>query len=179
VSSATTRKTADERRLEILEAARREFAQHGLYGASTDRIARAAGISQPYLFRLFRTKKELFVAVAETCLRDTHDAFAAAAAGKRGAEALEAMGHAYMQLIEDDPDLLRTQMQGYAACDDAEICAVMRAGYGRLVDLAASTGVPSEEVCRFFAAGMLCNVVTMMGLDRNPEPWSALLLPKG
>ena len=57
MASTATRKTADERRVEILEAARAEFALKGLYGASTDTIARRAGLSQPYLFRLFGTKK--------------------------------------------------------------------------------------------------------------------------
>ena len=40
----------------------RHFAIGGYNGTSTEAIAREAGISQPYLFRLFRTKKELFIA---------------------------------------------------------------------------------------------------------------------
>jgi AcrR family transcriptional regulator len=177
--ATTTRRTAEERREEILVAARREIARHGFHGASTDTIARAAGISQPYLFRLFGTKKELFVDVAKLCLANTYDAFADAAAGQQGEEALHAMGDRYLELIESDPDMLRAQMQGYAACDDPDICAVMREGYGRLVALAESTGVPTEAVSQFFAFGMLCNVLTMMGLGRDPEPWSARLLAKG
>ena len=42
--------------------ARAAFARGGLHGTSTEEIAEAAGISQPYLFRLFGTKKRLFVA---------------------------------------------------------------------------------------------------------------------
>jgi AcrR family transcriptional regulator len=174
--AAGTRKTADERREQILGAARREFARHGLFGASTDAIAREAGISQPYLFRLFGTKKELFVESVKRCLQQTYDAFAEAARGKHGEEALHAMGEAYGGLITGDPDLLRAQMQGYAACDDEEICEVMRTGYGRLVRLAESTGVPAEAVRLFFAQGMLWNVVTMMDLDRRPLDWGELLL---
>ena len=49
------------RRDEIIAAAFEEFCAHGLYGTSTDTIARQAGISQPYLFRLFGTKKELYL----------------------------------------------------------------------------------------------------------------------
>ena len=60
--AATTRMTAQERRAAVLEAARDHFADHGYHGASTDAIARDAGISQPYLFRLFKTKKDLFIA---------------------------------------------------------------------------------------------------------------------
>ena len=86
--TATTRKTAEERREEILEAALTEFADHGYEGASTDVIARAVGISQPYLFRLFGTKKGLYLASAERCLADTYETFRAASDGLTGEEAL-------------------------------------------------------------------------------------------
>ena len=67
--TTATRQTADERREAVLEAANVEFALRGLHGASTDAIARRAGISQPYLFRLFGSKKELFLAVDRRLLR--------------------------------------------------------------------------------------------------------------
>jgi AcrR family transcriptional regulator len=56
------RKTADERREDILAVAMEHFGAGGYHGTSTENIAREAGISQPYLFRLFRTKRELFLA---------------------------------------------------------------------------------------------------------------------
>jgi len=177
-TTPSTRKTAEERREEILVAAREEFARHGLHGGSTDAIARRAGISQPYLFRLFGTKKELFLEGARRCLQQTHDAFARAGEGLHGEEAMHAMGEAYAALIADNPDLLRAQMQGYAASDDPDIREVMRDGYRRLVELVESTGASAEEVSRFFAYGMLFNVVTMMGLHAKPEPWADRLLEK-
>src|SRR5918912_360707 len=103
MSAVTERKTADERRAEILEAARAEFADRGLDGASTDTIARRAGLSQPYLFRLFGTKKGLFVASVEECFAETLAMFRAAAEGKRGQEALDAIGAAYVRSISEDP----------------------------------------------------------------------------
>ena len=60
-----TRSTAAERRDAVLRAAQVAFARGGLHGTSTEEIAEAAGISQPYLFRLFGTKKKLFVASVE------------------------------------------------------------------------------------------------------------------
>src|SRR6476661_964909 len=90
------RKTAEARRDDILDAALIEFAERGLHGASTEEIARRAGISQPYVFRLFGTKKELFKAAVARCLRQTLELFQRAAEGKRGREALDAMGQAYM-----------------------------------------------------------------------------------
>jgi len=172
----TTRMSATERREEILVAALAEFAERGLHGTSTDDIARRAGISQPYLFRLFGTKKELFIAAIERCLEETRDAMVTAAAGRRGEEALEAMGQAYMGLLADR-SRLRAQMQAYAACDDPEVCQVVRAGFGRLyeaVDRVA--GVDRASLGRFFAKGMLLNVVASMDLMESPEGWAKQLI---
>src|ERR1700740_3737189 len=122
------RKTKAQRREEILDAALQEFAEHGLHGASTEDIARRAGISQPYVFRLFGTKKELFLAVVARCFRQTLERFQRAAEGKRGEEALHAIGQAYGELLESDRTYLRSQMQAYAACEDPDICTVVRNG---------------------------------------------------
>ncbi len=173
----TERKTAEERRESILEAALAEFGDHGYVAASTDDIARAAGISQPYLFRLFRTKKELFIASAERCFADTYDRFALASEGLQGEEALHAMGMAYKQMIAEDPRRLRGQMQAYSACDDPDICAVVRRGFGRLVELVESKGADPRQALEFFAFGMLINVMTLMGLWNAPdEAWAQRLV---
>src|SRR5438046_9823946 len=96
------RKAAEKRREAILAAALEEFATRGLSGASTEAIAAKAGISQPYVFRLFGTKKDLFTAVINRCFRETLDLLQRAAEGKRGKDALDAMGDAYInQLLPD------------------------------------------------------------------------------
>src|ERR687885_643793 len=123
--ATATRQSAEERRESVLDAAQIEFAARGLHGASTEDIARRAGISQPYVFRLFGTKKELFKAVIARCLRQTLELFQRAAEGKRGEEALQAMGDAYVDLLHADRIRLQAQMQAYAACDDPEICDVV------------------------------------------------------
>jgi AcrR family transcriptional regulator len=177
VNPATTeRKTAEERRESVLDAALTEFGDHGFEGASTDAIARTAGISQPYIFRLFGTKKGLFIASVELCFGDTYSRFADAAEGLQGEEALEAMGRAYKAMIAEDPRRLRGQMQSYAACDDPEIAAVVRRGFGRLVELVESKGADAESAMRFFSAGMLINVMASMGVLGGEEPWAAKLL---
>src|ERR671936_3165319 len=118
----TERKTAAERREAVLDAAMIEFAARGYHGASTEEIARRAGISQPYVFRLFGTKKDLFIAVDTRCFRETLEMFQRAAEGKRGEAALAAIGAAYGELLVKDRTYLRSQMAAYAACDDPEIC---------------------------------------------------------
>jgi AcrR family transcriptional regulator len=177
VPVTTQRKSAQERREEILEAALVEFAAHGLDGGSTEALAKAVGISQPYVFRLFGTKKELFKAVTARCFRETLQVFQRAAEGKRGAEALEAMGEAYQTVLLPDRVYLKAQMQAYSACDDPEICEVVRNGYGDLVAYAERvSGAPPAEITQFFAAGMLLNVLAAMGLQNGDEPWADRLL---
>jgi AcrR family transcriptional regulator len=173
----TERKTKDERREDILDAALVEFAERGLHGSSTEDIARRAGISQPYVFRLFGTKKELFKAVVARCFRETLEAFQRAAEGKRGEEALRAIGEMYRETLLPDRTRLRAQMQSYAACDDADIRAVVRDGYGDLVAYVERvSGLPPADVTAFFAHGMLLNVIASMRVDETREPWALRLL---
>src|SRR5438067_3265428 len=154
------RKSKEERREEILDAALGVFAEQGLHGASTEEIARLAGISQPYVFRLFGTKKELYIAGVARCFRQTLELMQRAAEGKRGEEALRAIGEAYGTLLESDRLYLRAQMQAYAACEDPEICTVVRNGFGDLVSYVERvSGVPPAELSKFFAGGMLLNVL--------------------
>jgi AcrR family transcriptional regulator len=175
--SATPRLTAAERRDDVLDAAMIEFAEHGLHGASTEAIARRAGISQPYVFRLFGTKKELFKAVVARCFRETLEVFQRASEGLRGEEALKAMGNSYVNELLADRTKLRAQMQAYSACQDDEIRAAVRAGYGDLVSYVERvSGLPPAEVSRFFSMGMLLNVISMMGLGELEEPWAERLV---
>ena len=173
----TIRKSAEVRREEILEAAMIEFAAKGLYGTSTDDIARRVGVSQPYLFRLYGTKKELFIAAIERCLEDTLALMRQAAGGKVGEAALKAIGQAYTERLVEHSTALRLQLNGYVACDDPEICAVVRTGYGRLVEFAEqASGAEPDQVTHFFAMGMLLNVLAAMGLLESEEPWARRLL---
>jgi AcrR family transcriptional regulator len=177
MAATTTRLSAAERKDSILDAALVEFAAAGYEGTSTEDIARSAGISQPYLFRLFGTKKELFKATVSRCFRETLESFQRAAEGARGEEALAAMGESYMETLLTDRTRLRAQMQAYAACDDPEICAVVRDGYGDLVAYAERvSGLPAAEIATFFAKGMLLNVLSAMQVQDGSEPWARLLL---
>jgi AcrR family transcriptional regulator len=171
------RKSKEARREEILDAAFAVFAERGLHGASTEEIAKRAGISQPYVFRLFGTKRELYMAVVARCFRQTLEIFQRAAEGKRGQEALQAIGRAYGELLESNRLYLRAQMQSYAACDDAEICRVVQAGYGDLVTYVERvSGETPECIAGFFAKGMLMNVLASMHLSHPTEPWAIRLL---
>src|SRR5437868_8906586 len=174
---ATTRSTAAARRDEVLDAALVEFAERGFEGTSTEDIARRAGISQPYLFRLFGTKKELYIASVGRCYRDALELFQRAAEGLRGEEALHAIGAAYMEQLETNRVWLRAQMQGYAASEDPDIRRVVREGYGDLVAYVRRvSGADWPQIWQFFATGMLLNVLSSMQVTVDPEPWMSELL---
>jgi AcrR family transcriptional regulator len=176
-TATTERLTAPERREQILEAAVTVFAERGYEGASTDVIARMAGISQPYLFRLFGTKRELIIATVKRCFEDTELLFSHAAKGLEGEEALNAIGEAYIQEILQSPLKLRAQLQSYAACDDLAIRSVVAEGFGGLVRLAERlTGLDPTRISAFFAQGMLLNVLAMMGQMQEPQAWATRLI---
>jgi len=185
---AAERKTADQRREEILVAAFDEFAEHGLHGTSTDVIARKAGVSQPYLFRLFGTKKELYLESVRRCLRETLELFREASAGKTGEEALDAMGRAYVGLLEDRRRL-RAQMQASSFALDTvyaegqrryveSLSAYARQFLGQVAKpkVEQVSGLEPERIRNFFAFGMLLNVFASMNLLAEPAPWAKQLL---
>jgi AcrR family transcriptional regulator len=175
--TTTPRLSAAERRNDVLDAALVEFADRGFEGTSTEDIAKRAGISQPYLFRLFGTKKDLYIASVGRCYRDTLELFQRAAEGKRGEEALHAIGNAYMEQLETNRTWLRAQMQGYAASDDPDIRRVVREGFGDLVAYVRRvSGLDWPYIWQFFATGMLLNVLSSMQVTDDPEPWMTDLL---
>jgi AcrR family transcriptional regulator len=167
-----TRSTAQERRAELLTAALSEFAVGGLHGTSTEAIARRAGISHAYLFRLFGTKKQLFIAGVELCFRRVEEAFAAAAVGESPTARLQSMGNAYGEMLADR-ELLLGQMQSYAACSEPDIREVVRDGYRRLVaEVARLSGAGGVQLQEFFAMGMLLNVAASMDYPALGDPAS-------
>jgi AcrR family transcriptional regulator len=170
------RQSADERREAVVEAARHAFARGGLEGTSTEEIARTAGISQPYLFRLFGTKKELYLAAVERSSVETYELFADAARGLTGTAALEAMGKAYTEMIQDRTKLL-LMLQGLSSCDDDEIREAVRAKWRDLVRFVEGvSGEDTAVVSRFFATGMLLTVLTAMQIFEDPTDWGDRLV---
>jgi AcrR family transcriptional regulator len=176
----TTRSSKEDRRREIIEAATREFAVGGLHGTPVDAIAKRVGVSQPYLFQLFGTKKELYIAAVRRGFERTVATFRAAAA-EAGADAaprdvLMLMGEAYWRLIDDDRKLLLMQMQAYVASDDEEIREVVREEMLRLVRFVQSaSGASDEDVRDWLAYGMLMNVIAALDLKSMDTEWAVAM----
>jgi AcrR family transcriptional regulator len=176
VAAPTQRKSADERREEILAVAIEHFALGGYHGTSTEVIAREAGISQPYLFRLFRTKRELFLACNMRACEKVVSVFRSAAEDAPPGDELHAMGRAYVAELLPDRHAVLMLMQSFAASSDPEIKTAVRRRYGEVVtEVSRIARATPEEVWSFFATGALLNIVATLDLDEiaGEERWAA------
>lgn len=170
------RMTGNERRTQILAIAAEEFARTGLHGTSAETIARRAGISQPYVFRLFGTKKELFRLVVAEAFAGMTAGVAAAAGELRGAPSLVVIAEEYRRLLADRTRLL-LQMQGFAACDDPEVRETVQAAFGiHWNTVAEITGLDPMRLKIFIAIGMLLNNVAAMDAANLDEAWARACL---
>ncbi|MER0247191.1 TetR/AcrR family transcriptional regulator [Streptomyces sp. HSW2009] len=171
--------TADERRETVLRTAIGTFAARGYYGTTTAEVAKAAGISQAYIYRLFPDKETLFVAVIEHCSRQMRETFADAAAQATSSEptrVLHSLGEAYARLIVDK-NLLLVLIQAICAASEPAIRDAIRTAYAREVEyVRAVSGASDDDVQNFFARGFLCNAMIAMGADEVDAPWARTLL---
>ena len=170
--SSRQRVPAAERRDALVEAAVHEFAQGGLHGTPVDKIARRVGVAQPYVFSLFGSKRDLFLAAVQRGFeRVTHVMDQAAeeydpALAAEGADVLKAMGNAYVQMLASDRDTLMLQHHAYAACGDPEIRDFVRGCYARLVTHVQDiTGADQERMDNFARYGAWLNVAAAMGVE--------------
>jgi AcrR family transcriptional regulator len=169
---ASIRMTGAQRREQVLAIAERHFAAMGLHGASTETIAREAGITQAYVFRLFGTKRQLFVECVDAAFGRMTLAMLAAAGGATGLDALAAMGREYDAMLTDRTTLL-LQLQGFAAAGEPEVRVAVRDSFGRLWQAVADvTQLDPVTVKTFLAFGMLLNTSAALDLAEVDEPWA-------
>ena len=164
---ATRRMSSEERREQIIEAAIAVFGAKGYVGTTTDDVARAASVSQPYVVRLFGTKEKLFLAALDDALERLLDAFAEvppiADLHARG----ELMGQAYLGLLEVR-GLHQILSHAFLLGAHPVIGPAARAGFARIWRyLREDSGFTAEEAQKFLAMGMLIN--TMVGLRMTEE----------
>jgi AcrR family transcriptional regulator len=164
---------SDERRVLVLEAATAVFGQRGYAGTTTDQVAIAAGVSQPYVVRMFGTKEKLFLAVLSRALDILMASFRRALADDSPTPVHERLGHAYADLLTDR-GLLLSLMHGFVLGSDPEIGALARCGFLEVYTfLKDDVGMTPSEASDFLAHGMMLN--TLVGLrmtdeyDTNPD----------
>jgi AcrR family transcriptional regulator len=156
----------------VLRIAAGEFADHGLHGASTELIARSAEITQAYIFRMFGTKKALFVELVVAAFDRMSEGMRDAAGARTGLDALTRMGAQYNEMLADRTSLL-LQLQGFAACGDPEVREAVRDSFGRMWQtVGETTGLDPVTIKAFLAFGMLLNSGAALQAAEVDEPWA-------
>jgi AcrR family transcriptional regulator len=151
--------TAEQRHDQLIHAAVTAFTTGGYAGTTTDQVARLAGVSQPYVIRIFGTKQQLFVATVRFAADRVEQVFREAAAQQPD---LESLGRAYDGLIAER-ELITVLLHGFAAGADPVIGPVVRETFGSVYDLVRElTGATPAQARDFLAAGMLCTVLGAM-----------------
>jgi AcrR family transcriptional regulator len=169
--------TAAQREQQMLRAAVTAFAQGGYTGTTTDQVAKLAGVSQPYVLRLFGSKQALFLAAyryAGSCIQAAFRAAAAAVPPDAPVpDRLAALGRAYLQLARDQ-DLLLVLLHGFMTAADPALGPSMRACMTDIYRLVRGlTGADAEQARDFLARGMLITTLTALRmpehLDEDPD----------
>jgi TetR/AcrR family transcriptional regulator len=164
---------AEARRELIVEAAMSVFGDFGYVGTTTDQVARAAGVSQPYVVRIFGTKEKLFLEVLERALATLLTVFRAELAEKSDVPVHVRLGRAYVGLL-NDRGLLLSLMHGFVLGSDPQIGAAARRGFLEVFRfMREEAGFSAADAHQFLSAGMLIN--TMVGLRMSDEYDSNLL----
>jgi len=168
--TTTERIPAALRREQILAAASRVFGERGYSGATTDQVAQAAGISQPYVVRMFGTKENLFLEVVARALDKLITSFREVLAAPRPAgddpvdSLVASLGAAYVDLI-DDRGILLSLMQAFITGHDPVIGAKAREGFLQIYRmLRDEAGFSPETIRDFLANGMLFNTLLAIRL---------------
>jgi AcrR family transcriptional regulator len=161
-----------DRREQVLAIAAEEFAEGGLHGASTETISRRAEITQAYVFRIFGTKKALFLEVVVAAFNRMTEGMRDAAGAETGLAALSRMGAQYNEMLADRTSLL-LQLQGFAACGDPEVRDAVRHSFGQMWQtVARTTGLDPVTIKAFLAFGMLLNNGAALQVAELEEPWA-------
>jgi AcrR family transcriptional regulator len=170
-----------DRRDLVLDAAVFEFGEHGWHGARIETIAARAGISHPYLLRLFSSKRELFIVAMDRAFDRMEGAFTDAVQRDDG-DAILALGEAYRILLREDPAALRLHMHAVAVAGDEEVGEAVTGRYAALLErMRELSGASEDRVRTCFAVGLTLTVVTVLDLpDRRGDlRWAARLLASG
>lgn len=144
-----------------------EYGRSGMHATSVDVIAERAGVSQPYIFRLFGTKVDLIAAVIEHHTAELRQAFRDAVEQREpGSSPLEAMALTYINLMNEDVNSLRCQLHTWAAASDPAIHDVAQRTYREIWEtITELSGATADDIRDFMGHGMLLTVLASLDLS--------------
>lgn len=177
-AAPAARLSADARRELVLEAATRAFGRSGYAATSTDAVAKEAGVSQPYVVRIFGTKLELFLEVVDRATARMRDAFAdvidAGVLDPEGDDWFLPLAVAYAELVDRDRAAMQVMMHGFMAAAEPAIGELARRRMGEIHDVLLRSGCTPEQARDFIAQGMLLNVMLSIGAPEHVDDSPAM-----
>jgi AcrR family transcriptional regulator len=183
VQQRARRLPAEKRKRQIIDSARAVFASQSYANVGTADLARAAGISEPALYRHFASKKDLFVAtlratgprllqIWEEIACDYEDPL----------ETLRAIGVYYYDHLESHSASMKLQFRALSEADDPGIRSALHDNFEAFVDFVADTLeegkargiVPAELDTRvvawqFLGIGMTLDMMHLLGFNNELE----------
>ncbi|MFD1337091.1 TetR/AcrR family transcriptional regulator [Oceanobacillus iheyensis] len=155
------RSSKENRKEEILEAGLEVFAKRGYHNTTTAHVAEKAGISQPYVFRFFKTKEKLFIAALDRAFERILLAFKNVHSSPE--QLVDKMIEAYEELSELHPNEMALQVIGISVTEEA-IRNATKKGLSNIqnytLERFKDAGIENveSEVTTFLARGILCNI---------------------
>jgi AcrR family transcriptional regulator len=178
MSTTKGRLTAEERRAAVLECACQIFAKGSYHGATTAEIARAAGVTEPILYRHFASKRDLYLACLAEAWAELRGMWEAAIADEPNPGLwVGTMGLSYLAAKDKRGYIVNLWMQALTeASDDPEIRRFIRRHMREVHDFVAAVirraqkagGVvpdrdPEAEAWIFISIGLLGTVSKRLG----------------
>jgi AcrR family transcriptional regulator len=158
-----------DRKQQILAAAAILFAEQGYYKTTTADVARAVGVTQPYVFHFFKSKEALYLAVLEQASERIQRAFSAVEAPPE--KLPEAMGRAFTELLVDYRSEILLVMMAYATPEPA-IRDYTRAEFNvvfeRVKNRFEEAGIPDADAQAsvFIAQGLILSMSEVLELPK-------------
>jgi AcrR family transcriptional regulator len=144
-----SRLVADERRGQILAAARETFASSGQAGASMAAIAESAGVTRGLLNHYFGTKRELYLAVVTDLATELRSLVRTDLHDLPLDQLVEANANSWLDAVERNRELWGALLGVEAIGADPEVEAIMAAARDEVVERMAANqadGQPSDEL---------------------------------
>ncbi len=186
---------ASERKRRIIESARAVFAGSNYSKAGTAELAKAAGVSEPALYRHFGSKKGLFLATLRASRPKLLELWERIAGEVEDPlETLRNIAVQYYDHLRSRMDVMKLNFQALSEVDDEEIRAALRENFGAYVrffvetlDEGKARGIVREEVdsevaaWHFLGMGLTLDMIHLLGMEAEVdrtrvESWGRLFL---
>ena len=174
---------AGERRRRIIEVARSLFASAGYANVGTADLAKAAGVSEPALYRYFDSKRDLFIASLGTAGGRLVELWQQMAGEVEDPlEILRSIALGYYDHARSRSGFMRLQFRALAESDDPEIQEALKGNFRALIRFLMEAleegkrrGLVSHEVdsaavaWEFLSLGLALDIIYLLGLDRGVD----------